>query len=141
DWAAGKKIFFGEKAACSKCHAVRGEGSMIGPDLSNLVHRDYESVLRDVKEPSASINPDYLAYVVELDDGKTLTGILNGSDEKVVRLADQTGKVTMIPRKDVRSIVPSRTSLMPEKLLDELTADQRRDLFRFLLEAPPAAKK
>jgi len=27
DWGQGKKIYFGEKAACSKCHAVRGEGA------------------------------------------------------------------------------------------------------------------
>src|SRR5262249_4371194 len=47
NWARGRKVFFGEPAGCSKCHAVRGDGATIGPDLSNLPQRDYHSVLRD----------------------------------------------------------------------------------------------
>jgi putative heme-binding domain-containing protein len=136
DWAAGKKVFFGEKANCAKCHTVRGEGAQIGPDLSNLIARDYESVLRDIREPSAAINPDYLSYVIELADGRTLTGVLNGSDEKTIRVADQTGKITEAPRKQVTSMNPSRTSIMPEKLLDGLSESQRRDLLTFLLMEP-----
>src|SRR5262249_17217264 len=67
DWEEGKRVFFGEKANCAKCHKMRGEGAAIGPDLSNLVFRDYQSVIKDIREPSAAINPDYLAYVVELN--------------------------------------------------------------------------
>ena len=59
DWARGKKIFFGEQAACSKCHQIGGEGGTIGPDLSNLIYRDYASVYKDITEPSAAINPDH----------------------------------------------------------------------------------
>ena len=40
DWTRGQAIFSGEKAACAKCHQMRGVGGMIGPDLSNLVYRD-----------------------------------------------------------------------------------------------------
>ena len=136
DWAEGKKVFFGEKATCAKCHTVRGEGAHIGPDLSNLVFRDYESVLRDIREPSAAINPDYLSYVIELADGKTLTGVLNGSDDTTVRVADQTGKISAAPRTQVTSMSPSRTSIMPEKLLDGLSERQRLDLLTFLLMEP-----
>lgn len=140
DWAEGKKVFFGDKATCGKCHRIRGEGTTIGPDLTNLVFRDYESVLKDLREPSAAINPDYLSYVVELQDGKILTGVLNESNEKEVRVADQTGKVTAVPRKDVASIAPSKVSLMPEKLLDALSERERKDLMTFLLLDRPAGK-
>ncbi|MDB6109419.1 MAG: hypothetical protein JWR69_1169, partial [Pedosphaera sp.] len=57
DWQRGKQVFFGEQAACFKCHQVGGEGGKIGPDLSNLIYRDYVSVLRDIMEPSAALNP------------------------------------------------------------------------------------
>src|SRR5262249_5956753 len=40
-WLQGRRIFFGDKAACFTCHRIRGEGHLVGPDLSNLVHRDY----------------------------------------------------------------------------------------------------
>jgi putative heme-binding domain-containing protein len=139
DWSEGRNVFFGAQAACSKCHAIRGAGASIGPDLTNLVFRDYESVTRDIRKPSAAINPDYLCYLIELEDGKVLTGVLNGSDEEEVRIADQTGKVTVAPRKDVSLITPSKMSLMPEKLLDGLTEKQAKDLLTFLLSNPPAS--
>src|SRR5690606_26222653 len=52
NWSRGKKLFFGE-AICSNCHAVNGKGKSIGPDLSNLIFRDYKSVMRDIHTPSA----------------------------------------------------------------------------------------
>src|SRR5205807_386575 len=75
-WARGRKVFFSEQAACFKCHLIHGQGGAIGPDLGNLVHRDYESVLRDVAEPSFAINPDYITYLVTLKNGRLLTGSL-----------------------------------------------------------------
>jgi cytochrome c553 len=75
NWLRGKQVFFSDTAACSKCHSVRGEGNRIGPDLSNLVHRDYASVLKDIREPNAALNPDHLAYSIELTDGEELTAV------------------------------------------------------------------
>src|SRR5262249_34897524 len=75
-WLHGRKIFFGDTVACAKCHRWRGEGAAIGPDLSNLIHRDYASVARDIREPNAALNPDHIAYQIELTDGDILTGIL-----------------------------------------------------------------
>ena len=51
-WGSGRQIFFGEKAQCSKCHSIFGRGEHVGPDLSNLVYRDYQSVLRDITQPT-----------------------------------------------------------------------------------------
>ena len=72
----GLPEFFGDKAMCSKCHTIYGRGGNIGPDLSNLVHRDYASVMRDITHPSFAINPDYLSYTVALNDGRVLTGVV-----------------------------------------------------------------
>src|SRR5437868_11507126 len=35
---------------------------------SNLIHRDYASVLKDIREPNSAINPDHVAYQVELNN-------------------------------------------------------------------------
>src|SRR5262245_25784438 len=66
NWKQGREIFFSDRAACFKCHTVRGEGGKIAPDLSNLIHRDYASVMKDIVQPSAAINPDAVAYNVHL---------------------------------------------------------------------------
>ncbi|MFO1501720.1 MAG: hypothetical protein U1G07_25645 [Verrucomicrobiota bacterium] len=75
-WLRGKHIFFDETVACFKCHRIRGEGSTVGPDLSNLVHRDYASVFRDITQPNAALNPDHLAYAIELTDGEELSAVV-----------------------------------------------------------------
>ena len=55
---------------CIKCHRLGGAGGSIGPDLSNISQRDYESVLKDIVNPSAAINPDYVAYTITMKDGR-----------------------------------------------------------------------
>ncbi|NDF01075.1 MAG: heme-binding protein, partial [Verrucomicrobia bacterium] len=86
NWEKGHELFRG-KAACLTCHTLRGEGFNVGPDLNNLVHRDYASVLRDIVEPSAVINPDAVGYTVTLKNGEVLTGTRAGESEETFNLA------------------------------------------------------
>jgi putative heme-binding domain-containing protein len=137
NWQRGKKIFYSEQPGCFKCHAVAGQGGKIGPDLSSLVNRDYASVLKDIVEPSAEINPDHLSYNVELTDGSVQTGvILSNTVEKLV-LGQVTGQSVEISRAQIVRAKPSAVSLMPEGLLKGLNSQQQRDLMTFLLVTPP----
>jgi putative heme-binding domain-containing protein len=136
NWERGRRVFHGAAALCAKCHAVGGEGGAIGPDLSNLPHRDYPSVMRDITQPSAAINPDYLTQVLTLTNGRTLTGPVRTRGD-VLLVGDDKGQVTEVKRSEVEDIRPSKLSGMPEKLLDKLTPEQVRDLLTFLLADPP----
>jgi putative heme-binding domain-containing protein len=134
-WQRGKEIFFGEQAACSKCHKIGGEGGTIGADLSNLIYRDYASVWKDIIEPSAAINPDHLAYNVYLTDGEMETGVILKNNRDEVVLGQVSGKNLTIPKTKVTSLKAGALSLMPEGLLSGLTEQQQRDLMKFLLTA------
>ncbi|MDB5312940.1 MAG: hypothetical protein JWO38_7142 [Gemmataceae bacterium] len=136
-WARGRKVFFGEPGGCFKCHTVHGMGGTIGPDLTNLVHRDYPSVFRDITQPSFAINPDYLAQVIHLKDGRTLTGVVRTAGDKL-HLGDQKGVTTVIDRADVDEMKPSAVSIMPDDIVKQLGPDRTRDLLTFLLTAPPS---
>jgi putative heme-binding domain-containing protein len=136
-WARGRAVFFDAQLGCAKCHSIHGQGGAIGPDLSNLVHRDYASVLRDVAQPSFAINPDYLTYAVNLKDGRTLTGVVRTEGDKL-HVGDQKGVVTTIDRDDVDAMRPSPLSTMPDDLLKPLGPDRTRDLLTFLLTEPPS---
>jgi putative heme-binding domain-containing protein len=133
NWMNGRKIFFSEPAACSKCHKIGGEGGTIGPDLSNLIFRDYASVLKDINEPSAAINPDHISYVVTLTNGETESGVLVKNNHEQVVLGQVTGKDLTIPKEQVASLKASTVSVMPEGLLKPLSAQEQRDLMTFLL--------
>lgn len=137
NWARGRRLFFGEQAACFKCHKYGGVGESVGPDLSNLPHRDYASVLRDIEQPSFAINPDHLAHNVQLDDGRVLSGVLRHRDGKT-HLIDQQGKTTILEEGSIESMAPSTKSIMPEGLPKLLGPEPMRDLLTFLLTPPPS---
>ena len=137
NWGKGRQIFHSEAASCFKCHAIHGVGPNIGPDLSNLVHRDYASVIRDIQNPSATINPDYLGNSVLLADGRVLTGTLQTLSGKLY-LGDATGKLTHLDPNEIDTIKPAEVSVMPKGITEKLSADQMRDLMTFLLTMPPS---
>jgi putative heme-binding domain-containing protein len=134
-WARGRQLFFGDQALCSRCHQVGGQGGRIGPDLSNLVQRDYESVLRDIRQPSVTINPDYLTYAAELADGRVLTGVVRTEGDHLI-VGDSNGKETTLRKSNVEALVPSPVSTMPEGLDRTLGPEKLRDLLAFLLTEP-----
>lgn len=136
DWANGRKLFFSEQLACGKCHRVDGKGGNIGADLSNLVHRDYESVLKDITQPSAAINPDHLAYNILLNDGEEISGVVVSETGKQLTLGQPSGENLIIQKTRIARRAASSLSLMPEGLLKALGANERRDLMAFLLTRP-----
>jgi putative heme-binding domain-containing protein len=135
-WAKGYREFFGEQAACFKCHVIYGRGGGIGPNLSNLIHRDYASVLRDITHPSFAINPDYLPYSLTLNDGRVLAGVIHTAGDKVT-LGDAEGKTTEFDRADIDEMQPASISTMPEGMPKQLGPERIRDLLTFLLTPPP----
>jgi putative heme-binding domain-containing protein len=135
-WARGRKVFFDEKLGCAKCHSVHGRGAIAAPDLSNLLHRDYASVLRDVAEPSYAINPDFVTYTVAETSGRSLSGTVRTEGDKLL-LTDQTGKLHTIERKNVDEIAPSRISTMPNDVPKLLGPERLKDVLTFLLTPAP----
>ncbi|MDA1231381.1 MAG: ThuA domain-containing protein, partial [Planctomycetota bacterium] len=135
-WARGRKVFRSEAAGCFKCHTVGGGGVRIGPDLMNMVHRDYASLIRDVSNPSFAINPDFIGHVIALNDGRVLTGVLQ-SDEDQFMLGDEKGVITRLRKDTIESMVVSKTSVMPAGIAQKLTADQMKDLLTYLMTSPP----
>lgn len=136
NWTRGKRVFFSEQAACFKCHAVRGEGGQVGPDLSNLPHRDYASVHRDITLPSFAINPDFITHVVALKSGLTRTGPIRTVGDNLL-ISDEQGRITTVPKSDIEEMAASKISVMPEGLPELLGPDRMKDLLTFLLTDPP----
>ena len=136
NWLRGQKIFFGDVVACSKCHQVNGRGAKVGPDLSNLIFRDYDSVRKDIVSPNAALNPDHLAYNIELKNGEALTGIIQNETPQQIILADVRGSSITVARARIASMKLSTISLMPEGLERALNEQAMKDLLTFLLIRP-----
>ena len=135
DWLSGRRLFFRD-AGCVTCHTIRSEGFAFGPDLSNLIYRDRESVLHDIREPSATINPDHPGTLVTLTNGTSFSGIIRSLNDEKITLDLPAGEVSEIPRAKVASVAPMKTSLMTQGLLDQFSPEQVEDLLTFLLVNP-----
>ncbi len=136
DWAKGRAIFKSEQAGCAKCHQVAGEGATIGPDLSNLIHRDLDSVTRDITHPSHAIHPDYLSYVVTTKSGRVITGTLRRVEGKTL-VSDNQGAVHTIEASEIETVASSAKSIMPEGIPALLGPEKMQDLLAYLLSPPP----
>ncbi|MEZ5303617.1 MAG: c-type cytochrome [Verrucomicrobiales bacterium] len=135
DPARGKALYFG-KAACFTCHTIRGEGSAVGPDLSNTPHRDYASVLRDIIDPNAAINPDAVAYEFTLRSGATAIGTRVGESATEIKVAAPGGAVASLKKSEIAASQALPNSLMPPGLLQSLSEAEVKDLMAFLLTEP-----
>ncbi|MEO6150250.1 MAG: ThuA domain-containing protein, partial [Mucilaginibacter sp.] len=138
NWEKGKKLFYGQ-ALCSSCHTFNGKGQTIGPDLSNSVYRDYASVLRDIHEPNASINPDYVAHMVTLKNKKSYLGFISYKKDSV-SIRDASGTRAVIALKNVAETKPYNGSIMPTGLDAMLGPQKMKDLLTFLLTNVTPAK-
>lgn len=135
DWFRGRDLFFSELAHCSTCHSIQGRGGAIGPDLSNLRQRDPASVTRDIRDPSATIHPDYFTQVLALKDGRVLQGAVRPEGGLLI-VSDRDGRQTTVDRDDVDEIQPSPVSIMPTGIADEMGREKFDDLMAFLLGEP-----
>ncbi len=133
NWNNGQMLF---KAICAVCHAVRGEGGKVGPDLTNLIYRDYDSVLRDIREPSAAINPEHVGYSIKKKDGSELTAVWISENADTVTFGQLSGQLIEIPRANIVEQKQLATSLMPAGFDKALNAAQLRDLMSYLLIPP-----
>lgn len=127
--ASGKKIF---AQSCAKCHRLDGEGYAVGPDLSDARNRSKDALLFDILDPSRKVDPQYTEYLVAIDDGRTISGLLVSEDDLGLVLKQPEGKQETVPRDQIEAMKASPKSLMPEGVEKEINAQQMVDLLEYL---------
>ncbi len=132
----GETVFFSEQAKCAACHAVAGKGGKVGPDLGHQFERPKGEVYRDVADPGAWVNPNYVAYTVALKDGRILVGIVRAEGADAIKVTDTDAKETIVSRAEIEEFRPSATSIMPVGLAGTLGDGPLRDLLAYLTQAP-----
>ncbi len=120
------------QASCLICHQIAGEGIAIGPDLSGAGAMGTEALLRNVLTPNAQLESGYYRHDVKLRDGSVVSGFLAHENADTISLRQIAADERAIALSEVVSHDISRSSLMPEGLIDGFTADQVADLFTYL---------
>jgi putative heme-binding domain-containing protein len=125
----GRAVF---AAACLVCHSVNGEGGQIGPVLNGAGASGTDTLLRAILTPSAAMEAGYRNYRIHLKDGEMLDGFLVRQDESTVVLRQPNLQDQRILKDQIRRADFTERSLMPDGLLEAMSADDVRDLFAYL---------
>jgi putative heme-binding domain-containing protein len=132
DPARGRTLFRGDQARCAQCHAFRGEGGKVGPDLTDVASKGRADIYRSIAAPSATIEPDYTTYTVATRDGQVLSGVVRAEGPEAIKVTDTNAKATTVRRDQVQEVRPSATSIMPPGLAAALGDSAVRDLIAYL---------
>ena len=134
DIKRGRGVFFGKKAACAACHAVAGEGGLIGPDITKIGGiRTGRDLLEAVVFPSASFAHGFEPFVVATTSGQVHTGVLRRETADAIFLVNTERAETRIRRQDIDQLEPGRVSIMPQGLDSQLSKQELADLIAFLV--------
>ncbi|MEQ2009544.1 MAG: neutral/alkaline non-lysosomal ceramidase N-terminal domain-containing protein [Limisphaerales bacterium] len=121
-------------ASCAACHAYRGLGHALGPDLATFRTKPAGDFLTAILDPNAAIEPKYIAYNVDTKDDRALTGLVTDETATGFALAQANGVKDKLLRSDVKILRPSALSLMPEGIEAALPPQAMADLLAWLRE-------
>ncbi len=129
DPARGAVLF---RERCTTCHAFRGEGAALGPDLGSVVANGLDKLLVSILDPDREVAPNFAAWTVETKEGVSVTGLLARESDSAVTLKIAGGAEEVFPRARLARLVPTGRSLMPEGLESGLTTEDIAALLAWL---------
>ena len=116
---------------CARCHAIRGEGGTVGPDLTEIGDKlSREQLLQAMIEPSARLSPGYGSVKLTLKDGQVVSGILMEETDAELTLKTSEAEPLEVPvsriskRENMASGMPPMGTLMTKREI--------RDMVEFL---------
>lgn len=128
----GRNIFFWNSAAqCVRCHAIRDQGGLVGPSLTNIGNQlTREQILQALIEPSARLAPGFGMVKLTLKDGQQVSGTLLSEDGEELILKTSQAEPLEVPvgRIEKRENYPS--SMPP--VGKTLSKSEIRDMIEFL---------
>jgi putative heme-binding domain-containing protein len=134
DAGRGRRFFRQEGGAqCQTCHRAEGVGRDFGPDLSRVGQKYTRAqILENILQPSKSIDPKYIAYMIETRDEAAHTGFLVSKSANEVVLKEANANEIRLSTANIQHMEALRLSLMPEGLLQGMSAQEAADLIEYL---------
>jgi len=133
---AGKALFFdsAQQKSCGSCHAVQGEGTSIGPDLSKSERKPRDLFL-SIIFPHELKDSRYAVVTLTLRNGDKVAGVKKDEDGESIRVYDTTelpAVLRTVQKVDVLKVETSSQSIMPRDYANTYSLKQLLDLVTFL---------
>ena len=145
DVTAGEALFFG-KAACSTCHEVNARGGVTGPDLSNAGRLTFEAIRQKIVAPNNPLSPapgargggtgragpPPVTVVARTADGREIRGARRNEDQFSVQMVDAGGRLHLLDKLTLASVIVETRSLMPNDYAARLSAAEITSIVAYL---------
>ena len=129
DATRGAKIY---ETACMVCHRHLDRGNDVGPNLGTIKAWTAEQILTNVLDPNREVSPNFALYIIETNDGRTLSGLITSETAGNLTLKRADGGTDTVLRSEIKSLTSPGISLMPEGLEAAITPQQMADLIAYL---------
>lgn len=125
----GRMLF---RKTCAACHKLENFGESIGADLNAIKDRGNAAVLLNILDPNREVKPQFLSYVVVLDSGLNLTGMIasENANSLTLRKADNTTETVL--RVNIEELKSTGISFMPEGLEKQIDVPGMADILAYL---------
>ncbi|HTF20836.1 MAG TPA: c-type cytochrome [Chryseolinea sp.] len=135
NYEKGKMMFAAGR--CASCHAMRGEGGSIGPDLTQLGTRfSAKDMLEAIIDPNKTVSDQYAATVFTMKDGSSILGRLINENETAYSISQNPfapETLREVPKADVASTKYSYISVMYPGLINRMNEEEVNDLLAYLM--------
>lgn len=129
DLSQGRALF---QQNCANCHILYGVGAKIGPDITGSNRNNLDYLLENILDPSASVGAEFRTVIILLEDDRVVTGVIVEQTDRTLTIQTSQEK-EIVDRRDIASMKQSSTSLMPDGIVQNLSDEQVRDLFAYLM--------
>jgi quinoprotein glucose dehydrogenase len=129
----GARIFADRAdVSCSRCHAVRGNGGTVGPDLGQVAaSKPLEYLLESIQFPNKQIAKGFEQAIVQNKDGSVFAGLVKSESDSEIVLDSPEDGIVRVAKGDMANR-KTALSAMPEGLAEMLTPYELRDLIAYL---------
>jgi putative membrane-bound dehydrogenase-like protein len=129
DVAQGQRVF---RQQCAACHRIDQIGTAVGPDISDSREQSFDKLLISILDPNRTIDGAYYRYVVALDSGEVLEGLLQEATPEVVTIKSQNGTIHRLMRAEIESFQSTGNSLMPVGIEQQVSPQEMWDLLAYI---------
>lgn len=131
DPGKGEEVFADN---CTECHALKGEGGEVGPDLTGIAAKGLKFIDESIRRPAAKIASGFETYEVERNDGRKFIGLKTRDEASEIDITKADGDIVTIAKGEIKKISKDETkSVMPEDLIEALTVKDFQDVLSFLM--------
>lgn len=127
----GKELF---KKTCSACHLLDGVGTAVGADLNGVRNQGAAALLLNVLDPNRDVKPKFLNYVLEITDGRVLSGLIRSESANTITLRLADGKELTLQRVEIEQMRSTQLSFMPQGVEKQLDLQAMSDLLAYLVK-------